>query len=166
MSREIKFRAFNKNNGTMLYDKSGAIHNLGFWQEVIKSGFYELQQYTGLKDKNGKEIYEGDILAHLNTSVYQYLERENNEPREGIWIDKTEGVNITRSFSEKVIYGIECKAVRWQDDLTGFYPFADSPDNCGHCGGGYSPSSFEIVGNIYENPNLLTPTKEGEEEKK
>ena len=121
-------------------------------------------QYTGLKDRNGKEIYEGDIIAHPNASIYQFLERQDSKPRKGIWIDKCEGVNQTPSLSEKVIYGIECELVKWQDDLTGFFPFAGSPDDFGHCGGGYSPTRFEVVGNIYEHSYLLNK-ENGEQQK-
>ena len=59
MSREIKFRVYKAGEG-MLYngitcyasfDDNGTINNLG-----------EIMQYTGLKDKNNKEIFEGDII--------------------------------------------------------------------------------------------------------
>lgn len=81
-------------------------------------------QYTGLKDANGKEIYEGDIVKYFDWST---------EP----------------SFTE----------VKWQDDLTGFYPFADHPNNCGCCGKGLLAEGIEVVGNIYENPEILERIK-------
>ena len=61
MNREIKFRVWK--NNTMLQVGDGVLKEIYFdennWNED-KDGV--LMQYIGLKDKNGKEIYEGDIL--------------------------------------------------------------------------------------------------------
>jgi len=101
--REIKFRVWIDRIGHMLYsDEFDSLFN--FLGEL--SDDFGLMQYTGLKDKNGKEIYESDIVARDDS-------RETHE------IIFEHG-----SFKEK--------GSTWL----------------------YS-TSWEIIGNIYENPELL-----------
>ncbi len=91
-------------------------------------GDYEIMQYTGLKDENGKEIYEGDIVP----CVY--------------------------AFDGCVDHVMK---VEWDDRRCGFFPRWDY-GKCHQKGVTktmYDLTSLEVIGNIYENPGLLTPQK-------
>lgn len=70
MKREIKFRAWNKLKGVM-FDPMPIVDF-----KVYEINAVELMQYTGLKDKNGVEIYEGDFVKH-NNNTYVVEWRDN-----------------------------------------------------------------------------------------
>ena len=110
-SREIKFRAWQTEYKKMEYLGSiGRMINL-YDSTWFDDNFFKLMQYTGLKDKNGKEIYEGDIIEF---TVGKFK-------AEVMWNDKG-------------FWGIKCD-VFCNDTL-------------------YFPET-KVIGNIYENPELL-----------
>ena len=120
MSREIKFRAYHKERKEMFEivsidfeEKKAALSNGIIKLLNVDFKQFEMLQYTGLKDKNGKEIYEGDII------ICKY------------------GPEITME-------------VKWVDE--GFRTLGKyNGDNYV----GYVKNSAEVIGNIYENPELL-----------
>ena len=135
MSREIKFRILDKKSksfitrpenlllGNKYYiDCSGNIiirDTIDFLHETNKDN-YELMQYTGIKDKNGVEIYEGDIVL--------------------IRIDKT---NILHKTVVKFKHGAFIADIIGDNDYIYLFHF------------GFNKDDFEVIGNIYENKNLL-----------
>jgi hypothetical protein len=116
--RTPKYRVYIKNWGgygeydMMEYPKEGTLHvYFGNWE---RGGYKEaiFQQFTGLLDKNGKEIYEGDICNTRDEDLltcYSYNE-----------------------FIYMVLFSEEHSGVN-----------------------GYTQKDLEVIGNIYENPELL-----------
>lgn len=113
MTREIKFRGREVDTGYWIFGslcQTAHDSTIMNWNSILYSQVViepeTIGQFTGLKDKNGVEIYEGDILGIVgNKGSY---------------------------------YG----AMEWDEGANGWKQFA--PLN-----------RFEVIGNIYQNPELL-----------
>lgn len=120
-AREIKFRCWWDNRMHIVEEinfKRKRVDLLG--ADIISIEECILMQYTGLKDKNGKEIYEGDLVkcnpAYLKSDALRKVE----------WLEDDDYIRC------------------------GYTPLCDNfYDN------GLSYEDFEVVGNIYENKELL-----------
>lgn len=118
--RNIKFRAWSKfDNGHMHYWQDGFNYR---WFERDSHKYVELMQYTGLKDKNGVEIYEGDIV------------KVDDDWEKYGWFAGSLGEII---YTDTAKFAIKTSA--------GQGTFERDSDKY-----------LEIIGNIYENPELLT----------
>ena len=118
--RELKFRAWNgeymEHGGFAVHATGEVFNDSGFSRVTSES---PVMQYTGLKDKNGKEIYEGDfLLVNNNYKEVVDMTLQRNEKRGHGETYFVVGLNIVCGYAE---------------------------DN----------KEYEVIGNIYENPELL-----------
>lgn len=151
MAREIKFRAKIVMDVEPLAMKRGHWVE-GYYYEDLQGGEWcswiqgcndithykvdknTLGQFTGLLDKNGKEIYEGDILRN---DEYPYnCDGVDNYFVEIVWVDNVCGFyRITHKNPNSTVRGIS----------HGNWSELDEEDI----------KSFEVIGNIHDNPELL-----------
>jgi len=128
--REIKFRAWDKKEKKMrwwvdsiVWTANGEVESIeqcsAIHCEANKAEDVDLMQYTGLKDKNGKEIYEGDVLKF-----------EEGDTAQVVWMDD----------------GFKLVGDEFEGDA--LFPQIRSTDG--------EPAIWsEVIGNIYENSELL-----------
>jgi uncharacterized phage protein (TIGR01671 family) len=132
--RAIRFRAWD----TLLKSWLGDGYLMNNFGTVLANPDWVVMQYTGLKDKNGKEIYEGDLLLVFDEAVVPVTDEGQGpveecnhivavEIRNGVW-----GFEIPKSDDgETGWYGLHY----WSEEI--------------------SSEGYEIIGNIYSNPELL-----------
>ena len=136
--RTIQFRAKREDNKEWVIDNSVLFFRtitkiygkLNYWQE-IEVITETVSQYTGLHDKNGKEIYEGDIVHCWDTiakcEIWAVVEFGN--PNAGYtWGWQLRKIKGSKGVNLDILCWVECEETN------------------AYC---------EIIGNIYDNPELL-----------
>jgi len=141
--REIKFRCWSKERkGIGIITKINFLTNECDYSLGKKKGNTDfgwtsldnviLMQYTGLKDKNGKEIYEGDILKDdVGIAEVTY---DNERAGFYAW------------FKKPVVFPDYAHGVK-DTKINQIHMYAWSTDDY--------KTSAEVIGNIYENPELI-----------
>lgn len=145
--RELKFRAFNKNEKKMCrVISSDFIETVtvrfpefetndfsdDYNDQMELSEFEPLMQYTGLKDKNGREIYEGDVVDVYGNKLIVHFGKHSYDSRESL----VGGLNR---------------------EVSGFY--LESPCGSWELNIAVELEKLKVIGNIHENLELLGDTK-------
>ena len=129
-AENIKFRGKRTDNGAWVYGDLQHVQRINTKEEAEQSGRHSepavrianydvdeqtIGQYTGLKDKNGREIYEGDILCYRDAKFQTHIVYHNG----GFYFSHFGGTTFTAIGDHEI-------------------------------------NKFAVVGNIHDNPQLLT----------
>jgi len=135
--REIKFRAWDDADG--VHRDEGC---MSYGITDITCDAAHIMQYTGLKDMNGKDIYEGDIIL---------IENQKTQIQQ-----KKAICTIAMSYRGGYCAIIE-KVIKWEN----FRLDPPTPKTHIYFFNILDTLVYEVIGNIYENPELLENDKEG-----
>lgn len=155
--RTIKFRAksptgWHESTGVVLIDETTAyipaikdISADGYNMKMIKVDPKTICQFTGLHDKNGKEIYQDDVIRILYSD---WASKDENDPR-----------TLEQYLIDKSTVGY----VAWDEHNTGWVVMVKSKYSVNDDGTVMSSIIHgthgfrEVIGNRFENPELLAP---------
>jgi len=145
MNRELKFKGWNGKRMTREFSLKEMLST-----QLEHNGLKELWlQWTGLRDRNGVEIYEGDVIKFHY--FYQRLGA-------GLGIEEDEHEMVGEVYFDGYGYGI--KKVEGQH-WAGYTGYSDGEGDCSFIGlqefsqSAIHEGSFEVIGNTYQNPELL-----------
>lgn len=135
-NREIKFRVWDKRKKKFVerprrfQQHKWGLSYFGGTSEYLQKNCYVLQQYTGLKDINNKEIYEGDIVKTDNREKHMCLLLSNEHDVPNYTHGEITWWNYCFAICQKGVGAVE------------LYEYASC--DC-------HPCSLEIIGNIFED---------------
>ena len=141
--RKIKFRAWDTEFKRMKITGMGLNHGILSGDDVI------IMQFTGLLDKNGKEIYEGDILRECQ--IGQVIWDDT-----AVIVECPMGEVIWEYAGWDIGKRLKGKVRQYGEKTCNIIASGHNDINLTTYDGLYQwPKDIEIIGNIYENPELL-----------